>query len=223
MKLRTSALILAILAVSGALAACTGVRVEDESDVVARAELQPTFTPLPPPLPTRTSLPRAEPTEPYELPTPDQFQQAGLPVRLQIPAIGVDAAVEHVGLNETAQIDVPNIPQNVAWYEGSALPGQRGNSVFSGHLDTATAPAVFYELRKLIKGDEMVVTYSNNDRYVFVVEDKERYFFDQAPMDKILWRTAGRKLNLYTCDGAWDGASANYQQRLVVYAKLRNS
>jgi sortase (surface protein transpeptidase) len=223
MSTRTIALLLVLAAAPAALNSCTGVRVEDESDVVVRAELQPTFTPLPPPLPTRTSLPPAEATVPYDIPTPDQFQSAGLPVRLQIPAIGVDAAIEHVGLNESSQIDTPNISANVAWYEGSALPGQRGNSVFSGHLDTAASPAVFYELRKLIEGDEMVVTYSNNDRYVFVVEDKERYFFDQAPMDKILWRTAGRKLNLYTCDGAWDGANANYEQRLVVYTRLRES
>ena len=30
-------------------------------------------------------------------------------------------------------------------------------------------------------------------------------------------------LNLITCDGAWDTGAANYEQRLVVYARLKDS
>jgi sortase (surface protein transpeptidase) len=189
---RTLATLIAVLGLS----ACGGVSVEDEPDTVVRAGLVPTFTPLPPPDPTRTPLPRPTATLPWSTATPDEFQRAGLPVRLEIPAIGVDAAIEHVGINSLNQIDVPKIAANVAWFDRSALPGQRGNSVISGHLDTATAPAVFYELRKLIAGDEMVVTYANNDRYVFVVSAKQRYYFDEAPMDQILGAATGRNLNL---------------------------
>jgi len=220
--LGTGGLVLAALVAGAFLAACGGVSVEDESAYVARAGLVPTFTPLPPAAPTRTPLPRATATEPYATATPDQFEAAGLPVRLEIPAIGVDAGIEHVGVNSLNQMDVPKIPSDVAWYDRGPLPGQRGSAVINGHLDTATSPAVFYDLRKLIPGDEMVITYANNDRYVFVVTSKQRYYFDEAPMDQILGAASGRNLNLITCDGAWDGGSANYQQRLVVYSRLKN-
>ncbi len=214
--------VLAAVMASALLAGCGGVSIEDEPDIVARAGTVPTFTPLPPAGPTRTPIPRPSATVPYATATPDQYEAAGLPMRLEIPAIGVDAAIEHVGVNSLNQMDVPKIPANVAWYDRGPLPGQRGSAVINGHLDTATSPAVFFELRNLIAGDEMVITYANNDRYVFVVTAKHRYYFDEAPMDQILSASAGRSLNLITCDGAWDGGSANYQQRLVVYSRLKN-
>jgi hypothetical protein len=188
------------------------------------AQLVPTFTALPAPSATITPLPSATPTEAYRTPTPDLFQAAGRPVLLEIPAIDVRATIEEVGLLPNGQVDVPRVAMNVAWFRDSALPGQKGKpSVIDGHLDSPTGPAVFYKLRFLIPGDEMVVTYENGDRYVFVVEDKERYRHDQAPLAKIFGRNPGRMLNLITCDGAWDTGAANYEQRLVVYSRLKDT
>jgi hypothetical protein len=216
---------LAVVAVAG----CGGTRsgVQAEPDVApARYSLIPTFTPLPPPSATFTPLPSRTPVPPYQTPTPNRFQEAGVPVRLEIPAIGVDAAVEHVGRLPSGQIDVPKVAANVAWFNESALPGEEAtkSSIVSGHLDSPAGPAVFFKLRMLIPGDEMVVTYENGDRYVFVVEEKERYPYDQPPYQKLYGdgEAVWRRLNLITCDGAWDRGQANYQQRLVVYSHLKD-
>jgi sortase (surface protein transpeptidase) len=210
-----------------AISACQSDRVavsREPDGPPARSQLVPTFTPLPPATATITPLPTAAPTESYITPTPDQFQAAGLPVRIEIPAIKVDAVVEHVGRLPSGQMDVPHVPADVAWFNESALPGQdlTKTSVINGHLDSPYGPAVFFALRKLVAGDELVVTYSNGDRYVFVVTEKERYPYDQAPLQKLYGdgETTGRRLNLITCDGAWDRGQANYQQRLVVYTRL---
>jgi sortase (surface protein transpeptidase) len=184
----------------------------------ARAALIPTFTALPPATATITPLPSGTPTAPYATPTPDEFEQAGVPVRLEIPAIRVDAAVEHVGRLPNNSVDVPKIPADVAWFDESALPGQPGkSSVIDGHLDSRTGPAVFWDLRKLVPGDELVVTYSSGARYVFTVEEKERYTTDALPTQKIYGESPLRRLNLITCDGAWDKGQASYRQRLAVY------
>lgn len=189
-----------------------------------RAELVPTYTALPAPSATLTPLPSPTPTEVYRTPTPDIFETAGRPVRLEIPAIQVSTSIEQVGRLPNGQMDVPKIAQNVAWFDESALPGQKGRpAVVAGHLDSPTGPAVFYRLRMLVPGDEMVVTYENGDEHVFVVEGKERYLFDNAPLSKIFGRNPGRMLNLITCDGAWNSGAANYQQRLVVYTRLKGS
>jgi sortase (surface protein transpeptidase) len=82
---------------------------------------------------------------------------------------------------------------------------------------------VFFELRKLIPGDEMVVTYSNGDEYVFVIDEKARYTVDQSPMGLITGPSRQRQLNLITCDGAWDGGAASYSQRLVIYSHLKDA
>lgn len=215
---------LLVLLVVPAAAACSG-RIDAEADGRwARAALVPTFTPLPPATATITPLPSATATVPYVTSTPDPFEAAGPVVRLEIPAIGVDASVETVGRLPSGQMDVPKLPEDVAWFDESALPGQPAGrpAVIAGHLDSPFGPAVFYELRKLVPGDELAVTYQNGSRYVFEVVDKERYPFDRAPLDKIFGAHRDRMMNLITCDGAWDRGGANYQQRLVVYTKLRS-
>jgi len=214
----------AILAGAAALAGCGGAPgITPEPDYPGvRVALVPTFTALPPPTATLTPLPSATPTEVYSTPTPDRFEAAGVPVRLEVPAIGVDASIEQVGRLPNGNMDVPKIADNVAWFVESALPGRAGKtSVIAGHLDSPHGPAVFYKLRMLRDGDELAITYESGDRFVFVVESKERYVFDTAPSDKIFGATSRRILNLITCDGAWDRGAANYQQRLVVYSRLK--
>ena len=207
-----------------AMTACSDSGVSEEPEYEnLQAELIPTYTPLPAPTATLTPLPSATPTEVYATATPDVFQRAGLPVRLEIPAIQVDAPMEHVGRLPDGKMDVPKIAMNVAWFDESALPGQKGRpSVVAGHLDSPTGPAVFYKLRTLVPGDEMLVTYESGEKFVFVVESKERYATDSAPLSKIFGRNPNRTLNLITCDGAWDGDTANYQQRLVIYTRLKS-
>ena len=189
----------------------------------ARADLVPTYTPLPPASATITPLPSGTPTHPFYTPTPDQFEAAGGPVRLEIPAIGVDAGVEQVGRLPNGKMDVPKVPANVAWFVESALPGQDVGrpSVMSGHLDSPAGRAVFFDLRKLVPGDELAVTYANGDRYIFRITKKERYAHDEAPVDRIFGPNPEPMLNLFTCDGSWDRANAIYTQRLVVYSRLK--
>lgn len=204
------------------LGGCSTEAAIREPDVWARAALVPTFTPLPPSTATITPLPTPSPTAPYSTPTPDAYEAAGLPVRLEIPAIAVDAPIEHVGRLPTGAMDVPKIPADVAWFNESARPGQAGRpAVIAGHLDSPTGPAIFYKLRFLVPGDELAVTYENGSRYIFSVRSKERYAFDQAPIQRIFGEGPRRMVNLITCDGAWDRGHANYQQRLVIYTEMK--
>ncbi|MEO8082791.1 MAG: class F sortase [Ardenticatenales bacterium] len=220
-----ASLLAVLLVVPLGVGACgtAGIDVLPETDTRwARAELEPTYTPLPAPTETLTPPPTATATVPYQTATPDQFQSAGEPVRLRIPAVGIDAVIERAGRDSEGKVDVPKISRNVAWFNESALPGQSGKtSVISGHLDDPYGPAVFYKVRMLVPGDEVEVTYQNGKRFVFVVEAKERYAFDRAPVQKIFGATARRMLNLITCDGAWNSGQANYNQRLVVYSRLK--
>jgi sortase (surface protein transpeptidase) len=49
-------------------------------------------------------------------------------------------------------------PQEVIWYDFSALPGMGGrpgdgNTVLAGHVDYGVDPAVFWNLRDVKQGD----------------------------------------------------------------------
>src|SRR3989338_6359653 len=79
----------------------------------------------------------------------------GAPARLRIPAIGVDAAVQSVGLSwkGTGDMGIPTNFTDVAWYNGGPAPGAPGSAVINGHLDGKEVPqAVFYNLGKLKPG-----------------------------------------------------------------------
>jgi sortase (surface protein transpeptidase) len=178
---------------------------------------QPTFA-----LPSPTAPPMAAPTDPPTL-TPDPFAQIGTPARLQLPSVGVDAPIQPVGITGDRAMDVPDDWMDVGWYAQGFRPGEEGNAVIAGHLDTNHGgPAVFWDLDKLMPGDEAIVTYTNGDRYTFVVQGSEIYDHDaQGPIiDQIFGQALTPNLNLITCDGAWDRGRATYTKRLVVFATL---
>jgi sortase (surface protein transpeptidase) len=104
-------------------------------------------------------------TQPEELVTPTALAPAALPVRLVIPKIGIDAPVTVKGLDPSGAMQNPNGPEDVAWYDFTARPGQGGNTVFSGHLNYHDyGPAVFARLWEMTAGDLVEVRYHLPDR-----------------------------------------------------------
>ncbi len=100
------------------------------------------------------------------------YEVPGQPVRLIIPAIGVDANVQSVGLwwKVPTEIGIPTNFTDVAWYNGGPLPGEPGSAVIDGHLDGATVQqAVFYNLDKLQPGDDVQVVDNTGKTLHFTV------------------------------------------------------
>lgn len=166
------------------------------------------------PLPSHTPPPTS---------TPDPFLDAGDPVRLEIPAILVDANIEAVGLTDQNAMDVPKGWMNAGWYAKGFRPGEPGNAVIAGHLDSNTGgPAVFWSLHDLAPGDEVFVTYSSGLRLQFQVNGNQIYDYDaDGPIIETIFgpgQTAD--LNLITCKGSWDYGNATYSKRLVVFTTL---
>lgn len=175
------------------------------------APTAPSDTPTPPrpsPTPSPTVVPTPSPTPPPPV---------GAPTRLRIPAIGVDASVESVGLTADGAMDVPKDYANVAWYNLGPKPGAAGNAVIDGHVDSKTGPAVFWDLRKLRPGDEVFVLGSDGIERRFVVTAMQVYKRDVAPLERIFGAAPGTHLNLITCDGVFDRTRKEYDSNLIVY------
>jgi hypothetical protein len=84
---------------------------------------------VPPPdggLPTVTTRP-AEPAT-TEVPAP---------VRLTVPALGVDAPLDPVGVAPDGQMALPDDVDRVGWYRFGPAPGAAGSAVLAGHVDDA--------------------------------------------------------------------------------------
>jgi sortase A len=64
-------------------------------------------------------------------------------VRLQIPSIKVDAAIQYVGLTGSGSMEVPQGRADVAWYKFGPRPGDLGSAVIAGHRGRPNAPRQF--------------------------------------------------------------------------------
>jgi LPXTG-site transpeptidase (sortase) family protein len=134
-----------------------------------------------------------------------------------IPAIKVDAPVEHVGTTPDGAMDVPKEWNDVGWYQLGFRPGEPGSAVMAGHLDSTTDRAVFWDLNKLKGGDQVQVIREDGSQLSFAVAASETYAFDNAPLQRIFGAATTSGLNLVTCDGTFDQGSKNYSKRLIVY------
>lgn len=151
----------------------------------------------------------------------EESTKAATPVRIQIPSIDVDTAIEQVGVLENGQMGVPVDENQVGWFEPGVKPGSKGNAVVAGHVDSKTGPAVFYELDQLKTGDDVTIIDETGNTLRFRVTKTESYDTSNAPIEAIFGATSNRNLNLITCSGTF--GDGGYDQRYVVYTELIDS
>jgi LPXTG-site transpeptidase (sortase) family protein len=143
----------------------------------------------------------------------------GIPVRLKIPKINVDANIESVGLTSKGAVGVPKGLYSVAWFNRGPRPGDIGNAVITGHYGiwkngTAT---VFNNLSKLKKGDKLYVKDEKGVSTTFVVREIRTYDPKAVAFDVFTSNDEKSHLNIITCGGAWNKATKSYPKRLVVF------
>ncbi|MDB5265879.1 MAG: peptidase sortase [Parcubacteria group bacterium] len=154
----------------------------------------------------------------------DDTTAAGNPVRLIIPSIGIDAAVQSVGIAETGTGDIgtPNNATDVAWYNRGPVPGSPGIAIIDGHLDTHTVPeAVFYHLGDLTEGESIYVTDRAGVQQRFVVTGRQQLAYD-ADTSMLFVHSNTPQIALITCAGDWVPDKHEYTDRVVVFATLAN-
>lgn len=144
-----------------------------------------------------------------------------LPVRLRIPKIKVNAAVQYVGLTSSGAVGVPNGRADVAWYKLGPRPGAEGSAVIVGHTGQKPGPAtVFDNLPKLRKGDVVYVKDAKGHTFTFIVSQVRAYAPD-AIVPEVFNSTGGSHLNLVTCEGVWSNAEHGFTKRLVVFTDIK--
>jgi sortase (surface protein transpeptidase) len=141
--------------------------------------------------------------------------ETALPVRLRIPAIDVDTRLEYVGLDDDESIDVDFNLSVAGWWKGGPRPGQVGPAAIFGHVNQ-NGPAVFDELKRLRRGDEVHVDRADGTTARFVVTREGTFRQAAFPSDQVYYPTLQPELRLITCEGPIDGG--RYRDNLVVFA-----
>ncbi|GIH63506.1 class F sortase [Microbispora siamensis] len=142
-----------------------------------------------------------------------------VPKRIDIPALHLKAPLMKLGLSYEGDVELPPFdkPSTAGWYTGSAVPGDPGASVIIGHVDTKTAPAVFYRLRDLREGAVVKVVRSDGKTASYRVDSVERVPKDEFPAERVYTEDG---LRLITCGGNFDWARHEYRDNIIVYASL---
>jgi len=128
--------------------------------------------------------------------------------------------VEQVGKTPDGAMDVPRDFYETAWYQLGPRPGEPGNAVIDGHVDSTTGKAIFWDLRKLVRGDKIIVVGDDGVERRFVVTDMGTYATADVPLARVFGPATGTHLNLITCDSntTFNHTTASYDGNLVVYA-----
>lgn len=145
-------------------------------------------------------------------------ESVGLPVRLKIPSINIDAAIEYVGLKANGEMGVPKDTANVAWFKLGSRPGENGSAVIAGHFGVLEngEGSVFDNLKKLGRGDKIYVEDEKGTTITFVVREKRSYEADEDASGVFSSNDGKSHLNLVTCQG-WNIVSESYTKRLVIF------
>lgn len=144
--------------------------------------------------------------------------QAAEPIRIRIPAIGVNARIGPLEVAPDGTLPPPASNDEAGWWRAGPEPGERGPAVIAGHVDSRTGPAVFHRLPQLDDGDEVLVDRADGSTAVFVVSTLERHEKEAFPTASVYGSAPGAELRLVTCGGEFDRAERSYLENVIVFA-----
>jgi sortase (surface protein transpeptidase) len=149
------------------------------------------------------------------------YQGTPIPVRIEIPSIGVASSLDRLGRAPDGTIQEPRRWQVAGWYAPGTRPGDPGSAVVLGHVDSKGGPAVFFRLRELRRGDQVHVARADGSVVRFAVQRTEQYPKRRFPTDEVYYPTLTPALRLVTCGGSFDATVGHYRSNIIVFAALR--
>ncbi|MFI7068890.1 class F sortase [Micromonospora sediminicola] len=212
------------LALAG-LAALTG------AGMVGAALRGPAASSQPPQPPSAAAPATITPHAPHASSEPtNTAEHRGLarstPTRITIDRIGVSSNILALGVNDDGTVQVPPLDQamDAGWYKLGASPGEVGNAVIMGHVDSAKiGPAVFFRLGELLPGDMIQVARVDRTEVTFRVDGVKSYPKDAFPTDLVYGPSDRASLRVITCGGTFDERKRSYTDNVIVFATLVSS
>ncbi|WP_328522972.1 class F sortase [Kribbella sp. NBC_00359] len=138
------------------------------------------------------------------------------PIRVIIPAIGVDSGLVRLGLKRNRTLQVPPNGFPAGWFTGAPTPGENGPAIIAGHVHWAGRAGVFAQLKP---GDTITVTRQDHSTAAFQVSKLKQYPKATFPSAAVYGDIDHPGLRLITCGGL-DTVSAKYEANLVDFAGL---
>ena len=210
-----------VTALAVALALLTGCSTAP-STASSTAYVPPTnAAPTPTPTPA-APLPVAEVDVPTASASLDQNQvpQALAPQRIRVESLGIDMAIEPVGLAADGAMELPKDQSLAAWYRFGPSPASTaGATVVAAHVDSLIYDiGPFAQLASATVGTEIVVTTEDGQDRRYAVESVQTVTKQDVPWDSIFDRSGPSRLTLVTCGGEFDYDARTYLSNVIVSA-----
>jgi hypothetical protein len=148
------------------------------------------------------------------------YPVTAVPTSVRIPRINVASSLDRLGQLPDGTVQPPGRWQVAGWYQGGPRPGEPGSAVVLGHVDSTNGPAVFYRLRELRRGDEILVGRADGSSVRFVVERTGEYPKKWFPTQQVYYPTLTPELRLVTCGGQFDFSTGHYKSNVIVFATI---
>lgn len=143
------------------------------------------------------------------------------PIRLLIPALGIETDIHPVGVNTKGNMATPRTVHETAWYRHGAKPGEAGKAVLAGHLDDGKGnDGIFRRLGDLKEGDSVYVIGQASTTLKFRVVSQQAFDYQSDAGERVFGSSEKALLNLITCEGEWLPSQRTYDKRLVVFTEF---
>jgi hypothetical protein len=158
-------------------------------------------------VPTRDAAPTVAPEQPA-------------PVALTVPALGIEAPVDPVGVRDDGQMAIPDDVGRVGWYRFGPAPGGEGSAVLAGHVDDREQGlGELAPLREVQVGAEVLVTDTAGATTRWRVVSRQQVDKQALPVDRLFAREGPPRLVLVTCGGEFLPEQGRYESNVVVVAE----
>jgi hypothetical protein len=141
------------------------------------------------------------------------------PVAFVVPTLHVRAPVVPVGTDGAGSLDLPEDPDRLGWWVGSAVPGAAsGSVVLAGHIDTRQRGAgVMASVLRLPIGAALQLDDRAGTPLRYTVAAVRSY--PKTALPASVFRSVGSpRLVLVTCGGTFDPQAHHYSDNIVVFA-----
>lgn len=157
---------------------------------------------------TATAIPAPPTNTPTATPLPIRFMAH----RIIAPTIKLNAPVVESQLKD----GLWQVPKFAAGHlEGTAFPGEIGNIVLAGHVESISSGNVFERLDNLLVGNRITLL---TDAGALEYEVQKKSVVRNNDLT-VVAPTPKETLTLITCTGAWSPLTKDYDSRLIVVAE----
>lgn len=152
-------------------------------------------------------------------PAPATATEDSAPLRLKLPN-GDAAPVDSIDTDKSGALVPPTDVHRLGWWVDSALPGDPGTTVVTGHINEHDqGPGIAGEFADLKPGDKVSLVTANGKTDVYVVNEVSNYHkASEFPTDRLNKMTGPQTLALITCGGNFVGPPLGYEDNVIAWA-----